>query len=160
MDSQLDLGIEKSQTAMGMAMAHDRFRDQVLYQPRGWFNARHKPDGEFEGRAGDLMVHFQWLDGDKWTAMAAYLSKVAPWGNPWEVELSKTAYVQQATEYWARVRLAYKLTWIAQDKDDDNVRGASERLIHVARFEADDAKSMNDALDLMKSALHLPDSAV
>lgn len=160
-DTHLDLGFDKAQTAMQFVLASETFRTSTMYQPRQWFSAVHLPSGEFEGKQGDLMVHFKGLEGDKWLSMAGYLNDVTAWHNSWEMQLHETTYEKEVDEYWARLRMGRTLLRIAMSRDDEEaIMTGSERLSHALSFQADNEDAMTQALDNMRMALRIPDAEV
>ena len=132
------------------------WHDQVLYQPRTWFNAYQLNSTAFEGNPGALLVHFHDLDGgDKWSSMATYFDQIALRNSTWSLPLGLTTYESEVREYWDRVRKAGILLQRAEAMNgkDGVVDHAAKRLEHAVRYEADVETEMHGASDALKEAL-------
>ena len=68
-DPGFDIAAWKDDKALENVLTSEPFREAVVYQPRTWFNAYQLSSDRFEGKRGDLLVHFHDLEGDKWSAM-------------------------------------------------------------------------------------------
>ncbi|KAK6390078.1 hypothetical protein LTR65_005891 [Meristemomyces frigidus] len=150
----LEHAVDKDQMALEMLLTAASWRQQVVYMPRTWFNAYQLDVDKFEGKRGDLLVHFHDLEGDKWSAMSAYLAQVALRNSTWSRPLATTTYASEIDEYWERVRNAERLLDVAERHSaDKGVEEAAKRLGYAFHFEADIEKVMHQAMDGMKEAL-------
>ena len=146
---------DKAQHSLQMVLTHDRFRENVFYQPRTWYNAYQLSTDTSEARKGDLLVHFHDLGGDRWSAMSRTLEQLARRGSDgWSVPLEDTTYELQVFEYWQRMRVSRELLERAKAKmHEHEVEGAVRRLQYASTYEMDVADAMNHALDNLKDAL-------
>lgn len=153
-DPSLQHAIGKDQMALEMVLTAPNWRQQVVYQPKTWFNAYQLGVDHFEGKRGDLLVHFHDLEGDKWSAMSAYLAQVSLRNNTWSVPLGMTTYQYEIDEYWDRIRNTERLLNLAErHMDDHRVEEAAKRLGYAFHFEADIEKVMHEEMDLLKVVL-------
>lgn len=148
----------KAGKAFTTVLRSDSFRNHVLYQPREWYNAYQLDATTSEGMPGNLLVHYHDVGGDKWTAMANMIAQLPESKGLFSVPLDETAYVQEISEYWDRIRKAYRLLDLPQAKSgDSNVYNAVRRLQYAATYEADNEEKMNDAMTGLQSTLGLQD---
>lgn len=150
----VDLGIEKAQTAMQSVLASSAFREQAVYQPRGWFNAFERRGEGFEGTHGSLLVHFHGLEGDKWPLMMTYLRKVGSKRNPFEVDYADTPYVSLISAYWDRIHRAHNLLQQSRGRGEDNLRAAADRVYHALSFEADNYPVFDQTMNELENVLN------
>ena len=73
-------------------------RSNVIYQPGAWYNA-YQRDGTFEGKPGDLLVHFNNDDDDVEAQMDLWLKRLDN-ESKWNVALDDTTYLKEVKEYW------------------------------------------------------------
>ncbi|KAK5134494.1 hypothetical protein LTR08_006411 [Meristemomyces frigidus] len=145
---------DKDKMAMELVLTDTAWRKEVLYQPRTWYNAYQLDVDHFEGKRGDLLVHFHALEGDKWSAMSRYLTQVALRNSTWNVPLGMTTYESEVHEYWDRIRQAEALLDVAELRiADAGVEVAAKRLGYAYHFEADIEQVMHEAMDALKEAL-------
>ena len=146
----------KGQRALDEALRSDQFRDHVLYQPRSWYNAYSLGANEFEGKPGDLLVHFHGLAGDKWSAMADTVNNTSELRRTWSVALEQTSYRKEVDEYWNRIRTAYDTLRRAEPhRFNPTVDGPFRRLEYASTYEVDDAEAMNLATEKLKEVAGL-----
>ncbi|KAI9825521.1 MAG: hypothetical protein M1819_000513 [Sarea resinae] len=99
----IDLGVSMDQVAMAYVFNETEFRSGVLYQPRPWFNTYEFHHG-YEGKKGDLLVHFPGLEDDRWRHMSSWLTTVETKPHEWDMELEKTTYPELISNYWKDLR--------------------------------------------------------
>lgn len=92
------------QTALYVKFNESANGYHVLYQPRLWFNT-YEWSFAYEGKTGDLFVHFVGLQEDRWARMARWLDILeGPEQEQWEVPLNETRYAHEIDEYWSLLR--------------------------------------------------------
>lgn len=146
----------KDAKALEGVLASEQYREGVVYQPRIWFNAYQLDGDRFEGKRGDLLVHFHDLGGDKWPAMQQTLDSLSDRriNMTWSVPLEETTYEREVVEYWDRMRKTKKLLELAETKmGDEQVKLAAEKLSWIKDYQCDQEAAMHSAMDGMKSAL-------
>lgn len=152
----VDIAQWKDAKALENVLASEQFRDAVVYQPRMWFNAYQLDAERFEGKRGDLLVHFHDLEGDKWSAMQQTLNKLSDRkiNSTWSVPLRETTYEREVLEFWDRLRKSKKLLELAAKKTGEyQVDKARDKLSWVKDYQCDREDVMHSAMDEMKSAL-------
>ncbi|KAK5163465.1 uncharacterized protein LTR77_010647 [Saxophila tyrrhenica] len=156
---EIERAEDKTQAAFDEVLRSDRFRGQVVYQPRTWYNAYQLNATQFEGHRGDLLVHFHDIGGDKWTAMADTLARTAKAKKKWAVPFEETTYESEISDYWERIRKARQLLSVARSRQEDNaVWEAVRRLSYALTYEVDDKEKMRGGMIAVQNALRLPDS--
>lgn len=102
----IDLGWFGVQAAMSKVLeamkADPRRRDAlagVAWIPRTWINA-YQGERIFEGKPGDLMVHFAGLGATRLSLMAKWLDELVQHPAKWEVPLGKTRYEKAVPGFW------------------------------------------------------------
>ncbi|CAG8947378.1 unnamed protein product [Penicillium salamii] len=81
------------------------YADGVVYLPRPWINA-YEWDWAYEGRRGDLLVHFPGLEERRWPHMAKWLDIVEMTPHEWDLPLEETGYPDRTATYWSLFRSA------------------------------------------------------
>ncbi|CAG8366382.1 unnamed protein product [Penicillium salamii] len=81
------------------------YADGVVYLPRPWINA-YEWDWAYEGRRGDLLVHFPGLEERRWPHMAKWLDIVEMTPHEWDLPLEETGYPDRTVTYWSLFRSA------------------------------------------------------
>jgi hypothetical protein len=149
---------DKSQRVFHELLKSDRYRSAVMYQPKLWYNAYQVNATYFEGDPGDLLVHFHDIGGDKWSAMDDTLGRTLQQKEKWQVFLEETTYEREISDYWNRIRKAYKLLDAAQSRSKDpRVYDAVRRLQYATTYEQDREDKMLPALTGMQVVLGLKD---
>ncbi|RDW70879.1 uncharacterized protein DSM5745_08390 [Aspergillus mulundensis] len=97
-----DLGVQVDQSAMERVLNGSAYRGNVTYLPRPWINA-YEWKHAFEGRKGDMLVHFPGLDGERWAHMRRWLDVVEVGGGGWSVPVEQTGFGDGARVFWERV---------------------------------------------------------
>lgn len=145
---------DKSEKTFEMILRSERFRHQVVYQPRIWYNAYQLNATYFEGEPGDLLVHFPDIGGDKWSAMSDFIAEPAEKKKKWNVPLKQTTYEREINEYWDRIRQAYSLLEIARPRmEDPSLQDALRRLQYAVTYEMDREDKMIPAINGLRNAL-------
>lgn len=153
-ETDVDLSKHKDAKAMENVLKDERFRDAVVYQPRTWFNAYQLDIDTFEGKHGDLLVHFHEMDGDKWTAMARHFARMRKERSVWSVPMKKTTYEQDVAAYWDRMRRSRELIAEADKRNvEGDVRGARDRLSWIKDYKSDSESEMEAAIAWLETAL-------
>ena len=141
---------DKGAKALDQVLRSDQYRDHVFYQPRSWYNAYQLSTDQFEGKQGDLLVHFHGLGGDKWSAMADTISQQSESSKEWSVPLAQTHYRAETEEYWERIRTAHDLLGRARPRMfDPSIDGPLRRLQYASTYEMDNVSALNKAIDML-----------
>lgn len=155
----VDLGISADQYAMELIFNETEFSQHILYQPRIWYNAYEFHHG-YEGKAGDILVHFPGLEDDRWKHMLSWLDRIeGPEAKQWEVELAHTMYPDQIDKFWAQVRECRDTLSITDRHFDDNnsvpedLMTAVENLRKVLSYWTDQMEVMHSAVMGVRHAM-------
>lgn len=148
----VDLGFSADQKAMALHFNETDNKDHVLYQPRTWYNT-YEFNHAYEGKEGDLLVHFPGLFDNRFPHMKDWLDVVeGPMGRKWQMPLQESAYPARIEEFWklvrqGRLRLdeAPSLLWESGTTDDGVA--VVEHLRNVMHDETDQIATMKDAID-------------
>lgn len=95
---------------MARVLGKPKYRDNVVYQPRMWYNTYSKGPADAEDPEvvlGDMQVHFPGL-ADKKKSMGYWLDKVEK-TEAWTVPVNETDYPGQVQEFWELLR-KFRLT--------------------------------------------------
>ena len=151
-----------------MARTFDKpkYRDNVLYQPRHWYNAYSKGDDDDkdpEVRLGEMQIHFPGLGGSKEQFMGNWLDKVET-TRDWSKSLKNTSYSKEIPAFWGRLRDAKKMLDTASEPPDEPrsqpqnawVKSARTELRRMIREEPYDVEQMQKAIKDLKLALEPP----
>lgn len=76
-----------------------------VYLPRPWINT-YEWHHAYEGKKGDMLVHFPGLQDARWSHMADWLDVVEKNPRQWEVPLEQTDYPGKIAGFWDRFRAA------------------------------------------------------
>jgi len=111
----LDLGPHMDQVAMEIVLNETQFsgNGEVLYMPRPWFNTYEWRHG-YEGKKGDLLVHFPGLDDVRMEHMGSWLAVVENTPELWAVELRGTRYPVEVKGFWESLREGRKVLEMAR----------------------------------------------
>lgn len=143
-----------------------KYRDNVLYQPRHWYNTYSRGDDDDkdpEVKLGEMQMHFPGLGGGKEQFMGNWLDKVET-TRAWTKPLKDTSYPKEIPAFWDRLRTARKLLDTASKNPDGPplgqpqvalVKGAMEELRKMIRQEAF-SEGMEEAIENLKQALKPP----
>jgi hypothetical protein len=113
----VDLGFHPDQSVMEAVLNETEFRSGVIYQPRNWINTYEFVNG-YEGKKGDMLVHFPGMEDQRWKHMADWLDVVETQPQQWAVDLAETDYPTKVSEYWAELRRARSMLQQAKLKID------------------------------------------
>lgn len=89
--------------AMQYLFRQEGREDNVVYEPRHWFNGYHSgKNNEIEVTAGDLLVHFAGLYGNNRTeAMGEWFEKAEKEPDTYTVPFEKTKLMDEIAEFWS-----------------------------------------------------------
>lgn len=144
---------QRHQRAFSSVLRSDLFRDNVLYQPRNWYNTY--PDYTSNmGKEGYLLTNFKVLGGEKWNGMAETLASLASSEKEYSVPLDRTPYEARIQAFWERIREARALLPYAQPKMEDKaVQNGVRRVQYALTYETDEEKIMKQAIHMLKLAI-------
>ena len=91
------------------------YADGVSYLPRPWINT-YEWDWAYEGKRGDLLVHFPGLEERRWPHMAKWLNIVETTPGEWNLPLEETGYLNKTKVYWSQIRSAKESIVSAEKK--------------------------------------------
>ncbi|GFF79155.1 hypothetical protein IFM61606_01163 [Aspergillus udagawae] len=91
------------------------YKDGRVYLPRTWINT-YEWTHAYEGKKGNLLVHFPGLEEQRWSHMSKWLDIIEIMPGEWEVPLEKTEYLNQTTAFWARLRTARETITLMEEK--------------------------------------------
>jgi hypothetical protein len=107
-----DLGFSADQEAMARILNKSSagpegrgYREGNVYLPRSWINT-YEWHHAYEGKKGDMLVHFPGLEDARWPHMANWLNITESTPHEWEVPLEHTDYPTKIVEFWNRFRTA------------------------------------------------------
>lgn len=119
---QIDLGRSADQEGMRRVLNKTTggpkgqgYADGVSYLPRPWINT-YEWDWAYEGKWGDLLVHFPGLEERRWPHMAKWLDIVEMTPHEWNLPLEETGYLNKTTVYWSQIRSAKESIKSAEKK--------------------------------------------
>ncbi|KAJ5633315.1 hypothetical protein N7490_009654 [Penicillium lividum] len=160
---QEDLGRSADQESMRRVLDKttggpngEGYADGVVYLPRPWINT-YEWSHAYEGKKGDLLVHFPGLEEQRWPHMAKWLDIVEKTPQQWEVPLEETDYPKKTSTFWSNVRDAKQSIKKAENilKSDSSqntadLTGAMEELQEALREKTDDLEIFQQHLDSLK----------
>jgi hypothetical protein len=143
------------QKAFDSVLRSHEFMNNVVYQPRRWYNHYHTESAE--EMPGHLLVHYDVVGGDKWVAMADIISLSSSSRRKLSIPLEQTTYTEEIDRYWNSLRTAYRLLnlQLSRSDKDEKVSNAVRRLDYALHFEADSKVKMDEANTGLKDALGL-----
>lgn len=115
------------------------FKSASMYLPRTWINTYEFSNG-FEGKKGDLLVHFPGLEKKRWKLMTEWLDIVECKGNEWAVPFEETHFWNDTRQFWNRFRDAKKLVadFVRNDTNPNiSLEKATQRLELALQEQAD-----------------------
>lgn len=140
----VDLGFHPDQSVMEAVLNETEVRSGVVYQPRTWINTYEFAHG-YEGKKGDMLVHFPGMEEQRWKHMADWLDVVETQPHQWAVDLAETDYPAKVSEYWAELGQARSMLQQAKLK--------IERLEMQDRYEESGKHSFGRALAQLQFAI-------
>jgi hypothetical protein len=156
--SDVDLGNSPDLVAMALVFNETEFSPHVLYQPRVWYNTYQFEQG-YEGKKGDLLVHFPGLEQDRWKRMSDWLDKVeGPKAQDREAAFAHTRYPVQIDKFWTQVWECRNVLVVvrqiinATDHVPGNLKIAVEHLSHVLSYETDQIETMRLAVQEVEAS--------
>lgn len=156
----IDLGYSVDQEAMAHVFNETEFRDGVMYMPRPWFNT-YEFHHAYEGKKGDLLVHFPGLFDERWQHMSDWLEVVEKDPDEWAVKFEDTDYPDKISKFWTEIRRARTIKQQAEERLAlapnwaDEVAPKLEHLQQVLWDETDSLDAVTTSADRVKNALSL-----
>lgn len=135
-----NLGAGLEQEAMARVLQKKQYREGNIYIPRKWINT-YEFHHAYEGKEGDMLVHFPGLGDAKTPHMTEWLKRIESSPNPWEVPLDKTDYPGRVEAFWK----LYRSGWDIVKKTEEEVKKAGEKATTSARSAA--AAELRTALE-------------
>jgi hypothetical protein len=163
----VDLGVLVEQEAMGRVLSKSStgpegrgYREGNVYLPRPWINA-YEWHHDYEGKKGDILVHFPGLEDAKWPHMAKWLNIIESTPHEWEVPLNQTDYPAKLDAFWNKFRAARDAAnsveediMIAPEGTSTSARSAAIAQLRVALQEhADEPDLLQQRLDDLRAAV-------
>lgn len=148
----IDLGYSVDQTAMAKLFDEPDNKDYILYQPRTWYNT-YEFHHAYEGKEGDMLVHFPGLFEDRAQHMRDWLEVVeGPGGDRWQMPLRKTEYPHRIEEFWelireGRLRLNNAPSLLRGVAVTPEAEEAIQHLQNVMDYETDQIATMEAAIE-------------
>ncbi|KAF9894786.1 hypothetical protein FE257_004407 [Aspergillus nanangensis] len=161
---EIDLGRSADQEAMvhvlnktdGGPDKHG-YKDGLIYLPRPWINT-YEWHHAYEGKRGNLLVHFPGLEEDRWSHMSKWLDVVEYTPEKWRVQLAETEYATKTVEFWNQVRTAKRAINATEErlkspslKSKNRVEEGLRGLKKVLYEEADDMELLRQRIDDLKA---------
>lgn len=162
-----DLGFSADQAAMAAIMTKttvgpkgEGYADGMVYLPRPWINT-YEWVHAYEGKKGDMLVHFPGLQEERWPHMEKWLDIVETTPLEWEVPLHETAYPDLTREFWEKFRVARDLARkvereLSTAKPDTTVAAREEAvkaLRDALRQHADEPEFLQERVDALQAAI-------
>ncbi|KAF2480895.1 hypothetical protein BDY17DRAFT_202135 [Neohortaea acidophila] len=143
----------RDQRAFHTILRGDPYRDNVLYQPRNWYNTL--PDStDHHGKEGYLLTHFNELEGPREVGMTITILSHARSPESYSAPVSHTLYPRRIREFWERVREAKQLLPHAQARiNEEAVWEGFRRLSYASTYETDVEKVLTAAIHMLSRAL-------
>jgi hypothetical protein len=166
---EIDLGRSADQEAMARLAQKTTggpdgqgYKEGVVYLPRPWINT-YEWLHAYEGKKGDMLVHFPGLEEARWSHMEKWLDIVEQTPLEWEVPLDQTDYPNKTTVFWTQFRIA-RDTANRVEKDLQSAAAASEntgtarsaavaRLRNALQEDADDLDLVQQRLEELYAAV-------
>ncbi|KAJ5457197.1 hypothetical protein N7530_012471, partial [Penicillium desertorum] len=151
---QIDLGRSADQEGMR------RVLNGVIYLPRPWINT-YEWDWAYEGKRGDLLVHFPGLEERRWPHMAKWLNIVETTPHKWNLPLEDTGYINKTTTYWSQMRSAKESIKSAEKKLQSgeavsgNTKEAVGALREALREKSDDMELVLQRLENLDALIRM-----
>ena len=148
-----EFGDNAARKALDKILRSETCRESVFYQPRKWYNTYQTSASDTEAKAGDLLVHFHGLGGDKWGAMASTIAKTSELRRDWSLPLERTSYEKEIGDYWNRIREARALLAQAwEQREEPHVDPSYRRLQYATTYEVDDIDAIGSAMSGLREA--------
>lgn len=142
---------------------------EVLFQPRVWYNT-YEWHHAYEGKKGNLLVHFPGLEDDRWRHMSDWLDVVENTPAKWDMPLDETHYPAEVKAYYNAIVEARKVLAdadkLTQDHSDDAsqrkaveyLKGQAEQLRTLLNFGTDRLNDTSAIVDHIKTLLPKDDA--
>jgi len=134
------------------------YADGVAYLPRPWINT-YEWDFAYEGKKGDLLVHFPGLEERRWPHMAKWLDIVEMKPHEWELPLEETGYLNRTAMYWSQLRSAKDSVKLVEKRVQSgetvswNTKEAAAALKKALREESDNMELVQQRLEGLGSLI-------
>ena len=105
-------------------------------------------DKGFEGKPGDMLVHFPGLEQARWKHMADWLDLLDAQPGAWDRPLNQTAYWNSTRTFWGEYRSSLELVTVIGELREtdimpgDNLHRAAKELQLELEMNADHVKSL------------------
>lgn len=163
---EFELFGQSDQNAMKHVLRWEGRPDNVIYEPRVWFNGYHSgKDNETEPRDGDLLVHFAGYYGNRTVAMGDWLDRVEKEPEKLAIPFGETKVIGEIEGFWSRMWEAktrlQEMTLEMQKYNTTTVHKVSEELLDAVRYYPFDNKRLDDAMqNAGKAFTKTPESIV
>lgn len=163
----IDLGRSADQDAMAQVLSKTwdgpdgrGYADGMVYLPRTWINT-YEWHHAYEGKKGDMLVHFPGLEDDRWPHMDNWLNIVEKTPLEWEVSLEDSGYSDLTTQFWQQYRAARDLVNNIQEDILLSPAGAAtsarqnavNNLRRALQQNADEPEYVQQMVDELKAAV-------
>ncbi|KAJ9266752.1 CAZyme family GT34 [Paecilomyces variotii] len=164
----IDLGTNPDQLAMALVFnqidggpSGHGYKDGVVYLPRPWINA-YEWSHAYEGKKGDMLVHFPGMQEERWTHMSNWLDIVEMTPQKWEVPFEETEYPNRTNQFWAQYRTSRDVALRVEKALDEQPSNAAEStrtaissLWKALQEEADNSHVVRQRLESLEEAAKL-----
>jgi hypothetical protein len=127
------------------------YADGVAYLPRPWINT-YEWDWAYEGKKGDLLVHFPGLEERRWPHMAKWLDIVEMTPHEWDMPLAETGYPNRTAAYWSQLRNAKEGIKLAEKKIQSGETVSEDTKVAVNALK-NALREESDNMDLIQERL-------
>ncbi len=155
---QIELYGQPDQNAMKHVFRWEGRPDNVIYEPRVWFNGYHSGKyNETEPRDGDLLVHFAGYYGNRTVAMGNWFDRVEIEPETLAIPFEETKVMGEIEEFWSRLWEAktklQEMTLELQHHNTTTIYKASVKLLDAIRYYPWDKKKLGDAMQKAENAV-------
>ncbi|KAL1846735.1 hypothetical protein Plec18170_009025 [Paecilomyces lecythidis] len=164
----IDLGTSPDQLAMGLIFNQTEggpsgrgYKAGVVYLPRPWINT-YEWSHAYEGKKGDMLVHFPGMQEERWTHMSNWLDIVEMTPQEWEVPFEETEYPNRTKQFWGQYRTvrdtALRVEKALDERPSDareSTRAAISSLWEALQEEADNPQLLRQRLETLEEAATL-----
>ncbi len=148
----------RDQNAMKHVFRWEGREDDIVYQPRGWYNGFHNDaHNKTEVVEGDLLVHFAGTYKNRTGAMKEWMSKLQRESEKLAVPFEKTILKQDIEDFWADLKDAKtRLGELALELPKHNTtmtRSAYDELRKVVRYDPANSNRLDGAMRAARKAV-------
>ncbi|KAK4696768.1 hypothetical protein P7C71_g1207, partial [Lecanoromycetidae sp. Uapishka_2] len=156
--NEIKLYGQPDQNAMKHVFRMEGRSDNIVYEPKVWFNAYHNGDkNETEPRDGDLLVHFAGYYGNRTVAMGDWFDRLEREPEKFAVPFQETKVMGEIEEFWARLWEAknrlQEMTVELKQHNITTVHEASLALLDAIRHFPFDKKRLDDVMQKAENAI-------